>query len=408
VRRLNYFWFAIVISLLVLGVATASTGQPALWHSWRGPAMVLTSLIVLGWYVLLSLIRGRVGWPVPRRIIYPYLVAGYGLTALLLWFSGNFVALIFALIGVSAAMLPFRQTIVPVCIAILLYMNSTGLLPLLAHGHVSSDSLWSLFSLATSVGITFALTALIRERFEREYLFRELSEAHRRLRLSAAREADMATLRERNRLAREMHDSLGHALVSIAIKLEAAQRLYGVDVARATAEMEETKALVRSTMTDLRHSLQGLRPAALEEQPLDRALVEMAGEMGRRAGVEAGCTVDPRAAQLDRAVQETLYRVTQEALTNVAKHAHAQHVTLSLALRDGSAVLEVCDDGVGLAAERAGAAGYGVRGMRERVEAQGGTLTLRPRPAGGTELQARVPVGNAMLVEETLPMVQTP
>jgi signal transduction histidine kinase len=391
VRRMNYVWLALVVALLVVGAGTAGTGQPALWQSWRGPAIVLACLAFVGWYVLLLDVRRRHGWPVPRPVAYGYLVAGFVLTALLLSFSASFLGLVFPLIGLSTGLLRPRETIVPVGVAVLMYLRAIGLLPPPAHTQLT-DMIWILFSLAASVGMTYSITALIRERYHRELLFAELSEAHRQLRISAARDADLATLRERNRLAREMHDSLGHALVSIAIKLEAAQRLYNVDAARATAEMEEMKRLVRSTMTDLRHSLQGLRPAALEEQPLDAALAELAREMGHQTGVEATCIVDPQAARLDRGLQETLYRVGQEALTNVAKHARAGHVTLSLAIAGGVAVLEVSDDGVGLGAtERTGTEPYGVRGMRERVEARGGVLTLGPRPEGGTVLRARLP-----------------
>ena len=124
--------------------------------------------------------------------------------------------------------------------------------------------------------------------------------------------------------------------------------------------------------------------------------------MARRTGVEATCVVDERASSLDRAVQEAFYRVAQEALTNVAKHARAAHVALSLAVRDGQAHLEVADDGVGLAAgavERSstgvGASRFGVLGMRERVEALGGVVTLGPRPGGGTVLRVSVPASGA-------------
>jgi len=326
-------------------------------------------------------------------VSYPWLASGFVLTALLLLLDQSFIGLTYALMGVSM-ILPVGDMFLPVGVAILLNVWSLGILPSTAHGYSWSAALGKLFDLAMSVGIIYALTALIRERFQREQLFRELGEAHQRLRLSAAREADLATLRERNRLAREMHDSLGHALVSIAVKLEAAQRLYAVDAGHAAAEMEETKALVRSTMTDLRHSLQGLRPAALEERTLGGALAELTSELGSRAGIEATCAVDEDTAILDRRRQETLYRVGQEALTNVAKHARARHVALSLTIQDGVAALEVSDDGVGLgAAERTGGPGqYGMRGMRERVEALGGALTLGPRPTGGTVLRATIPV----------------
>ncbi|HEY8287579.1 MAG TPA: sensor histidine kinase, partial [Chloroflexota bacterium] len=184
---------------------------------------------------------------------------------------------------------------------------------------------------------------------------------------------------------------LGHALVSIAIKLEAARLLNAVDTSRANTELEETAALVRSTMTDLRHSLAGMRPAVLEEQSLNVALANLAHEMGRRTGTKVACLVDEDAAR-DRCLQETLFRVGQEALTNVAKHARARNATISLTNRDGAVILEVSDDGIGLgAAKNGGTARFGVRGMRERVEAAGGMLTLGPGPVGGTVLRARIP-----------------
>jgi signal transduction histidine kinase len=249
-----------------------------------------------------------------------------------------------------------------------------------------------LFNISTSAGIIFVLSRLIHARYKRERLLLELSEANRQLRLAALREADLATLRERNRLAREMHDSLGHALVSIAVKLEAVRLLYSVDAARADTELGETTHLVRATMTDLRRSLAGLGPAALEEQPLCHALAELAREMGRRTGVQTTYSIDEDVALLDRGIQETLYRVGQEALTNIAKHAQAQHIMLRLDVRNGMALLEVGDDGVGLgAAPHSGSLRFGVRGMRERVEALGGTLTLGPRTEGGTVVRARIP-----------------
>ncbi len=393
-RRLNLFWLVAVVALLVGGGVSASHHNPALWRSWRGPATAALSLAFLGWYLLLVWGRRRYGWPLPRRVSYSWLASGFVLTALLLPLDESFISLSYALMGASM-ILPVREMFLPVGVAILMNVWSLGILPSTAQGYSWSDALGQLFGLAMGVGTVYALTALIRERFQRERLFRELSEAHQRLRLSAAREADLATLRERNRLAREMHDSLGHALVSISIKLEAAQLLFTVDAGRAAAELDETTALVRSTMTDLRHSLAGLRPAALEEQPLAEALVGLACEMGRRTGVAATCSVDERASLLDRATQEALYRVGQEALTNVAKHAHAQHVTMALTLHAGRAVLKIADDGVGLgvaACDGDGAARYGVRGMRERVEALGGTLTLGPRPEGGAVLHATIPM----------------
>ncbi|MGI8913659.1 MAG: sensor histidine kinase [Chloroflexota bacterium] len=393
VRSLNYLWLLIIIGLLVIGGLTTVSDRPTLWYTWRGPVMVLASLGVVGWYLLFPFIVRRFGWLAPQVAQYGHLTIGFVLVALLLSVSGNFVGLIFALIGASTALLPFRKTLLPIGVTVFMYLNATGLLPGNAPPHSFSDAVGALVSLATSVGIVYALTALIRERIQREQLFQELSAAHQRLRLSAAREADMAMLRERNRLARELHDSLGHALVSIAIKLEAAQYLYAVDAPRALAETEETTALVRSTMAELRHSLADLRPAPLEEQPLSDVLGEMTRAMEQRTGIHTTCAIDERAASLDRGVQEALYRVGQEALTNVTKHANATHVALALRVGDGNATLEVADDGVGVRTTVRGSAGrYGIVGMRERLDALGGLLTLGPRPDGGTVVRASIPL----------------
>lgn len=404
VRRLNYLWLLIIVGLLVVGGATTAGDDPGLWSTWRGPAMALASLGVLGWYAAFFTVFHHFGSLSLRRVQYGHLTIGFALVALLLLVSSNFVGLVFALIGASTTTLSLRETALPVGVAALMYLSATGLLPARLDQRTWSDTVGALFSLATSVGVICAITALIRERVQREQLFRELStahhelsEAHYRLRLSAAREADLATLRERNRVAREMHDSLGHALVSIAIKLEAAQYLYAVDARRAMAETSETTALVRSTMTELRHSLAGLRPAPLEEQPLAAALGELTSAMEQHGGIQGTCTVDSKAAGLDRAVQEALYRVGQEALTNVAKHARATHVMLALTVEAGAATLEVADDGVGLGTVSQRESGrYGVLGMRERLDALGGVLTLGPRPGGGAVVRATIPVETAV------------
>jgi signal transduction histidine kinase len=269
-----------------------------------------------------------------------------------------------------------------------------------------------LLSLVSTVAIVYTLATVMKQRVQRDRLIDELrvahvqlQEAHQQLQLAAARDIELAALRERNRLAREMHDSLGHALVLIAVKIEAGQRLQAIDPARAAAEWEDTKALVRSTMSELRSSLAGLRLPVLDEMPFGAALAELASDLGRRTGIEVAVDVADEAGTLDRTAQETLYRVAQEALTNVAKHARARHTTLTLALRDGMAWLAVEDDGVGLgAAPRSGYGHYGVQGMRERIEALGGVLTLGPRAGGGTVLRASLQLEEGAGVRDPHPV----
>jgi signal transduction histidine kinase len=247
-------------------------------------------------------------------------------------------------------------------------------------------------SIVATSGLIYTLAVVIRQRVERDALIAELERAHRDLRLASARKIELAALRERNRLAREMHDSLGHALVLIVMKIEAAQRLQAVDPARAAAEWEATKALVRSTMSDLRSSLAGLRLPVLEEQTLSSALSDLAGSLQESARVKVETCIGDEVDALDRSMQEAMYRVAQEALANVARHARAEHAWLRVTLDGDMVHLLVADDGVGLGASRTTGEHFGVVGMRERIEALGGSFSIGPRSGGGVELRATVPV----------------
>ena len=131
----------------------------------------------------------------------------------------------------------------------------------------------------------------MRERVEREHVFsaledahRQLADAHRQLELSAEREAELAVFSERSRLAREMHDTIGHALVLSAVKLEAAQRLRAVNPERADHEIEATKEIVRSTMSEMRASLANLRSPITTQQSIAEMLARRAREGSERAG----------------------------------------------------------------------------------------------------------------------------
>jgi signal transduction histidine kinase len=236
---------------------------------------------------------------------------------------------------------------------------------------------------------------LTRTSQERGELIAELQAAKAELELAQRREAELAVLRERERLARDLHDSLGHTLVALSVQLEAIQRLYRVDPDQASAQVDEMKALTRSSMDALRRSLAGLRAPGLGDSALRPALQALCVDFGERTGIDVACQIDQAADRLRPALAETLWRVTQEALTNVEKHAQARQVGVILSCEPSSVLLEVTDDGVGLppgAAE--GLNRFGLRGMRERVEGLGGALTCRGTEEG-TAVKARLPIINA-------------
>jgi len=190
-----------------------------------------------------------------------------------------------------------------------------------------------------------------------------------------------------------MHDSIGHALVSVNVKLEAAQRLYNVDAQRGSAELDATKTLVRDTMADLRRSLGDLRAPLFKHHDLHAALHHLADDTRKRSQLQVTCSTAADDFRLAPTTTEALWRVAHEAIANVERHAHATHATLQLERQNGSLVLRVTDNGRGIHAnDQARWGHYGIVGMRERVEALGGAFQIERRAEGGTVVEARVPV----------------
>jgi len=393
---ITLFWSVVVAALALLSCTLVITERPGLLRMWNGWATIALTLAYIAWYpYLMRRSQTQHVWTrreaADARINQPLALAlavGLALTAALVILHSEYLPLIYIDVGALMMTLNWRASVLPLAALALLYIVAGDLL----HAGVIGLG-FNLFAFAMTVGIVASIRALLRERVAREQVIGELRAAQRQLRLVAAREVELAALRERNRLAREMHDSLGHALTLIAIKIEAAQRLQAVDPARSVQGFEDTKALVRASMSDLRASLEGLRAPALEAQPLGAALAGLA----RRSDVPVATTIAPEADTLDRPLQEALYRVAQEALVNVNKHAQAHHAWLSLTLHNDNALLEIADDGVGLRANAQAASGhYGVVGMRERLAALGGSLTLGPRPGErGALLRATAPVVGA-------------
>jgi signal transduction histidine kinase len=241
--------------------------------------------------------------------------------------------------------------------------------------------------------LAFFVARMVVTSAERGRLILELQAAKRELELAREREVELAALRERERLARDLHDTLGHALVTLTVQLEAAQRLQTTDPARVTALLAEMQKLTRSSMEDLRRSLANLRTSGLGDRPLTESLRTLCAEAGKRFGAAIDCQVAEGADALPPAVAEVLWRIAQEGLTNIEKHAHARHVEVNLTVHPKEVVLCVGDDGAGLPREAENKPGhYGLRGLRERVEGLGGTFTVVPAGTGGTLIEAQIPV----------------
>jgi signal transduction histidine kinase len=266
-----------------------------------------------------------------------------------------------------------------------------------------------LFSLVlTTASIT---TRALDQNQERGRMIDELAEANRRLAASIAENAalhaqlvaqarEAGVVEERQRLAGEIHDTLAQGLTGIISQLEAAEhsRRRPDDWSH---HLDQARTLARSSLTEARRSVRALRPEQLEDASLPDALTALAHTWEQQSMVAADVHVTGSPIRIDADVEAALFRVTQEALSNVAKHAAAGKVRVTLTYLDDTVLLDVVDNGVGIGAPAQGRdpenpCGYGMIGMQERLERVGGALTVESLPGAGTTINATVPLPRPM------------
>jgi signal transduction histidine kinase len=204
---------------------------------------------------------------------------------------------------------------------------------------------------------------------------------------------------ERQRLAREIHDTLAQAFTSIVMKLEAAEARIPSDLNAVQQYLDQARSIARESLTESRRYMWALRPEALEHSSLPEALRRLAERWSQESGVAASVTVTGTPHSLTPDIKVTLLRVAQEALTNCLKHARARQVVMTVSYMNNLVALNVQDDGVGfdpahlrLDSSKQSAGGFGLTAMRERVEQLRGTLMVESAPGEGTTLMAAVPV----------------
>jgi signal transduction histidine kinase len=210
--------------------------------------------------------------------------------------------------------------------------------------------------------------------------------------LTQAREAGV--LAERQRMAREIHDTLAQGLTGIITQLEAAQRTG--DQAEHQRRIGNAKELARASLAEARRSVQALQPRALEGARLPEALAAEAARWSAASGVAADVTTTGRARPLHPEVEVTLLRVAQEALANVARHASASRAAVTLSYMEDVVTLDVLDDGTGFDAggesgPKNDGSGFGLTAMRQRVQRLAGQLEIESADGAGTAVSASVP-----------------
>ncbi|HZB20899.1 MAG TPA: sensor histidine kinase [Blastococcus sp.] len=323
------------------------------------------------------------GWvdrqPPPRRLRLgiAYVVVQLPLSYLVFMTgSAGVGATLLSLVLVSQSVL-----LLPLPAAVLV----TAVVPLVHLGMPMADGLRTM--LGTYVAAAF--TAVVTELLRREQRARaELADANTRLRGYAAQAEELATTQERNRVARDIHDGLGHHLTVVQMQVQAARAVLASDPARADAVLAKAQQQSTEALAEVRRSVAALR-APRPTPPLTEALEALAEETSA-AGVPTDLTVSGPARPLAADVEESLFRAAQEGLTNVRKHADAGSARLELVYGDdGTVRLEVRDDGRGTTAVPE--TGFGLLGLRERASRLGGSVDVVSEPGRGTTVRVAVP-----------------
>jgi signal transduction histidine kinase len=353
---------------------------------WRLVAAAVALLVLLAFQLISAnadddLERGS-------RRSWAFILAAAALTLAAIWLSngaGFTIYLLFLLVGQAtwALRMPASLLFIAALLAAFLLLVDEG-----------GDALDVLSGLAPGVFFTVVFTLMAvryAEQTERaETLLRQLQQANSELEAARIHEKELAAAEERMRMARDIHDGLGHHLTVLNVQLQAAEKLLRREPARAGAALATSRTVAAAALDEVRQSVATLRRSPLDGRTLEEALAALVQEFGERAELHTQFTLTGTPVPLTPPAATTLYRAAQEGLTNARKHAAARHVRVALVYLATQARLIVHDDGTGRTNGTL-RGGFGLSALRERAEQLGGTFAAGPRAEGGFTLELAVP-----------------
>ncbi len=358
---------ALHVAIAAFSLATLAT-RPQMWIDGHVPPYVLGVLV----FTYLARWTVRHGEAQPRKALFALAAQGALVCGLTVLSGYYFVTPMLAFIIVSVAQACFSQRAAISFDAILLgaiaLTYSVGVQPLAG------------LQLALGLGAGFAFMIVftrlaLSERYARE----QLERANRQLADYASQVEQLAMMRERNRLAREVHDTLGHYLTVMNVQLEVVDKLIDSNPARAKEAARKARGLAAEGLGEVRRSMAALRPSPLEDRPFVEALRSLI-EANREAGLIVTFEQNGTPCSFSPEIEIMLYRAAQEALTNIRKHAHASAASISLSYAPAAVNLRVRDNGVG---RKGTQDNVGLSALRERVAALDGTVAAENHPEGG-------------------------
>jgi len=383
----DYRIFFIFMSVILVGVYFVSlANNTALHQFWMGAlfTILMVSHIVLHWMVV------RIIQTPKRKALY---IIGQGLLAFIITqFSQNtgmVFALYMALIGETIGFLGITRW----GALATLYFLVLSLTNLAIFTNIDNAIYWLITIIPIIIFISLYVTLYLRQaeaRERAEALSAELESANQQLTEYAARVEDLTITNERQRMARELHDTLSQGLAGLILQLEAADaHLSNNHNDKAQSIVGNAMEQARSTLADARRAIDNLRQPALDD--LDSALHLEISRFTNATGIPISFHSD-QTPPLPAPVTETLVRTLTESLTNIANHAHAQNVAVNVRMKDKSLSITIQDDGVGFDTSAIPSGHYGILGIKERIRLVNGRFEIQSANGKGTSLKIEVPL----------------
>jgi signal transduction histidine kinase len=367
--------------------------------------VIIMELVLLALLILPQMPRRLGKWFVPLTLtmgMIPILIGYYW------WPSENplqtpFSIFFFVTLVLIAWQYPFRFVLAYV-LGLTLYQG--WLTSPMAAMPLSADVGWLLLQGAMMLLVGYIIVQLVsiqrEQRAALEQAYEQQGEANLRLQRYAVALEELTISRERNRLARELHDTLAHSLSAVAVQLEAVRSLWDIDPVAAQDMLDKADGTARHGLTEARRALQDLRASPLQDLGLSLALRELAKTAAERAGASLALYLPEQSLDsLSPDVEQGVYRIAQETLENIVRHSEARSIVFRLRWAPDSLSLTISDDGRGidtevLQASRADSQDWlGLRGMRERAALIGGSLEITNQEEQGTLVHLKVPLSPA-------------
>jgi len=360
-------------------------------HTWQRTGVLLGLSLVFGLWYTVSVVISPLSWQARPLLTMAYLAGGWSLWFGLTVLDPSYLFVLFGLYPQVFVLAPLPGKI----LGALLLTALCAWQQVTLVGGIDGNLFLTLAAGVSGMLMALFIYTIVEQSQQQQRLIGELETTHQAL---ATAERQAGILEERQRLAREIHDTLAQGFTSIVMHLEAAEAALPAELTTPQRHLDQARRTARENLAEARRLLWALQPAALERATLGDVLTHLAARWEEESGVQTVATTTGTVHALRPEIEVTLLRAAQEALANTHKHASASQVVLTLSYMDGLVVLDVQDNGVGFDTTRLSislveqpAGGFGLKALRERVKQLGGMLSIESSWSEGTTIAVALP-----------------